>query len=197
MVQGGRGVRSGQTAGADTPGSRHPLGDAGGARDLMHGSPSVGAATPSKRNLIGALHGSPASDEGTRHKRSDASTPLDGNDAMKIAPAGGSCFTSLPPAVPDAIMQLREIFTADPSPDKLSLGLGVYRTDKNRPYLLETVQLAEERVRYNTIYPSICHLLIDLEPLSVYLSVYPTLLYLYICIYIILEFVSKFVSVDL
>jgi aspartate/tyrosine/aromatic aminotransferase len=57
-----------------------------------------------------------------------------------------SCFAALQPVEPDAIVQLREQFQADPCPAKISLGLGVYRTDDKKPYLLETVKKAEARV---------------------------------------------------
>jgi aspartate/tyrosine/aromatic aminotransferase len=57
-----------------------------------------------------------------------------------------SCFAALQPVEPDDIMQLQELFKADPSRDKISLGVGLYRTDDQKPYLLETVKAAEARV---------------------------------------------------
>jgi len=57
-----------------------------------------------------------------------------------------SAFSSLRSAEPDSIMQLRELFLCDPHPSKLSLGLGIYRTEQNEPYLLESVRRAEQSV---------------------------------------------------
>jgi len=49
-------------------------------------------------------------------------------------------------APPDAILGLTEAFKADPNPDKINLGVGVYVDDQGRTPVLETVKQAEQRL---------------------------------------------------
>lgn len=55
-----------------------------------------------------------------------------------------SIFASTPVAPPDAILGLNASFNADPSPSKVNLGVGAYRTDKNEPYVLPVVRRVEQ-----------------------------------------------------
>ncbi len=52
-------------------------------------------------------------------------------------------FTSISPAPPDAILGLNEAFLADNNPDKINLGVGVYKNDQGQTPILESVRKAE------------------------------------------------------
>lgn len=56
---------------------------------------------------------------------------------------GFSPFTSVPMAPRDPILGLNEAFAADPRPNKVNLGVGVYFDDAGRIPLLESVRRAE------------------------------------------------------
>lgn len=47
---------------------------------------------------------------------------------------------------PDPLFGLTERFKKDPFDKKVNLGIGAYRTDDNRPFLLPTVHLAETQM---------------------------------------------------
>ena len=47
------------------------------------------------------------------------------------------------PAAPIEVFQLTRDYQADPSPAKVSLGVGAYRTDEGKPWLLPCVKTAE------------------------------------------------------
>ena len=49
-------------------------------------------------------------------------------------------------APPDGILGLNQAFDADRSPNKVNLGVGAYRDDNGKPYILPSVKIAEERV---------------------------------------------------
>eukprot|EP01024_Parvocaulis_polyphysoides_P044734 TRINITY_DN413_c0_g1_i1.p1 TRINITY_DN413_c0_g1~~TRINITY_DN413_c0_g1_i1.p1 ORF type:complete len:451 (-),score=93.71 TRINITY_DN413_c0_g1_i1:231-1526(-) len=49
-------------------------------------------------------------------------------------------------APPDPILGVSEAFKADTSPDKLNLGVGAYRTEDLKPYVLQVVQKAEKNM---------------------------------------------------
>ena len=44
---------------------------------------------------------------------------------------------------PDPILGVTEAFKADTNPQKMNLGVGAYRDDKNKPYVLSCVSKAE------------------------------------------------------
>ena len=52
-------------------------------------------------------------------------------------------FDKLTPAPPDPILGLTEAFEADPRPQKVNLGVGVYQNDEGRTPVLEAVKAAE------------------------------------------------------
>jgi aspartate aminotransferase len=58
-------------------------------------------------------------------------------------------FLNLPAAPKDETFHLFDLFARDQHPDKVSLGGGVYRTDKGEPWPLSVVQKAEERLHQN------------------------------------------------
>ncbi len=47
---------------------------------------------------------------------------------------------------PDAILGITEAFKADSYPKKINLGVGAYRDDKGKPYILPSVKTAEQKV---------------------------------------------------
>jgi len=57
-----------------------------------------------------------------------------------------SIFASLEPAPPDAILGLTEAFKKDPNPEKINLGVGVYKDAAGDTPILESVKAAERRL---------------------------------------------------
>ena len=57
-----------------------------------------------------------------------------------------SLFDCIDEAPRDPILGLNELFNADPNPDKINLGVGVYFTDEGKIPLLQSVQTAEKKV---------------------------------------------------
>ncbi|CAH1155189.1 unnamed protein product [Phaedon cochleariae] len=58
-----------------------------------------------------------------------------------------SRWADVPFNPPDSIFGLLEAFHKDPSPNKINLGIGAYRTDSSQPYVLPSVRKAEEKLR--------------------------------------------------
>jgi len=57
-----------------------------------------------------------------------------------------SAWAGVPAAAPDPIIGLNQDFANDPSPDKVLLGVGAYRDDGGKPYVLPSIQAAEAAV---------------------------------------------------
>nr|GMC72721.1 aspartate aminotransferase, mitochondrial [Ipomoea batatas] len=57
-----------------------------------------------------------------------------------------SWWRSVEPAPKDPILGVTEAFLADPSPDKVNVGVGAYRDDNGKPVVLECVREAERRI---------------------------------------------------
>lgn len=55
-------------------------------------------------------------------------------------------FEAVSPAPPDAIFGLNEAMRRDPRPDKINLGVGVYKDEAGRTPILNVVKQAEERL---------------------------------------------------
>jgi len=55
-------------------------------------------------------------------------------------------FEAIQQAPPDPILGLSEAFKADPNPDKINLGVGVYQNDEGKTPVLEAVKRAEAKV---------------------------------------------------
>lgn len=51
-----------------------------------------------------------------------------------------SLFSELPEAPLDPILGLNQQFLADPSPNKINLGVGAYRTEEGKPLILNCVK---------------------------------------------------------
>ncbi|KAL1970320.1 hypothetical protein VTN77DRAFT_5480 [Rasamsonia byssochlamydoides] len=58
----------------------------------------------------------------------------------------GSRFSSLPDAAVDEIFALNHAYATDTHPEKVSLGIGVYRTPEGKPWPLPSVQKVEEQM---------------------------------------------------
>ncbi|KAL1920295.1 uncharacterized protein VTP21DRAFT_1441 [Calcarisporiella thermophila] len=57
--------------------------------------------------------------------------------------AGVSVFQNTPTAPPDAIFHLTARYKSDPFPDKVNLGIGAYRTEEGKPWILPVVKKAD------------------------------------------------------
>ncbi|OUC09156.1 aromatic amino acid aminotransferase, partial [Litorilinea aerophila] len=55
-------------------------------------------------------------------------------------------FEKIVPAPPDAILGLTEAYKADPNPNKINLGVGVYKDANGHTPILQAVKRAEERI---------------------------------------------------
>ncbi|CAD6247458.1 unnamed protein product [Miscanthus lutarioriparius] len=60
-----------------------------------------------------------------------------------------SLFGHVEPAPKDPILGVTEAFLADPSPDKVNVGVGAYRDDNGQPVVLSCVREAERRILGN------------------------------------------------
>lgn len=73
--------------------------------------------------------------------------------AVKPAPIGARWASSwwghVDPAPKDPILGVTEAFLADPSPNKVNVGVGAYRDDDGKPVVLECVRKAEARIAGN------------------------------------------------
>lgn len=57
-----------------------------------------------------------------------------------------SFFEKVPMGPPDAILGITEAFKADAHPQKVNLGVGAYRDDAGKPFVLESVRKAEAKM---------------------------------------------------
>lgn len=60
--------------------------------------------------------------------------------------SSNSIFSHVPQAPADPILGLSVAFAADTNPNKVLLGMGAYRDDEGKPYILDCVREAEERL---------------------------------------------------
>ena len=57
-----------------------------------------------------------------------------------------SAWANVQQGPPDAILGITEAFKKDSHPKKINLGVGAYRDDRGKPYVLPSVQTAEQKV---------------------------------------------------
>lgn len=57
-----------------------------------------------------------------------------------FASSGNSLWTDITAAPADPIMGLSEAFKSDSSPNKQNLGIGAYRDNNGKPYILDCVR---------------------------------------------------------
>lgn len=63
----------------------------------------------------------------------------------------GSIWAKVDMAPADPILGLNDQFKADTRPEKALLGMGAYRDDAGKPYILDCVKTAEERIVANNM----------------------------------------------
>ena len=61
----------------------------------------------------------------------------------------GDMFENLEQAAPDPILGLTEIYKADPNPEKINLGVGIYQDDQGKTPVLPSVKKAESLLLKN------------------------------------------------
>ncbi|KAF2256827.1 hypothetical protein BU26DRAFT_513595 [Trematosphaeria pertusa] len=57
-----------------------------------------------------------------------------------------SAWSNVPQGPPDAILGITEAFKADSNSEKINLGVGAYRDDKGKPFVLPSVRQAEKKI---------------------------------------------------
>ncbi|KAL1997999.1 hypothetical protein VTN02DRAFT_228 [Thermoascus thermophilus] len=57
-----------------------------------------------------------------------------------------STWSNVPQGPPDAILGITEAFKADSFKEKINLGVGAYRDDQGKPYVLPSVRTAEDKI---------------------------------------------------
>lgn len=67
-------------------------------------------------------------------------TPLPGRQVRQCVQLRASRLESVEQAPPDPILGVSEAFKADTSDLKLNLGVGAYRTEELKPYVLSVVK---------------------------------------------------------
>jgi hypothetical protein len=77
-----------------------------------------------------------------------------------------SIFQEVPQAPPDAIFNLTAQYKVDPNPEKINIGVGAFRTNELKPYVLPVVKKVCIYMRklvfirvYTYIFSSFCLLL--------------------------------------
>jgi len=68
------------------------------------------------------------------------------NVAVANKAAMSSWFKNVEMGPPDAILGVTEAYKRDQNPKKINLGVGAYRDDNGKPFVLPSVRLAEERI---------------------------------------------------
>jgi len=66
--------------------------------------------------------------------------------SLRVVARSASTWANVPQGPPDAILGITEAFKADSFAEKINLGVGAYRDDKGKPYVLPSVRAAEEKV---------------------------------------------------
>lgn len=59
-------------------------------------------------------------------------------------------FSQVELGPPDAIFLVKEKYNADPDPSRLDVGIGAYRDENGKPYVLNVVRKAEKLLLSNT-----------------------------------------------
>lgn len=65
---------------------------------------------------------------------------------LTVVARSASTWAAVPAGPPDAILGITEAFKADPFEQKINLGVGAYRSDQGKPYVLPSVRTAEKKV---------------------------------------------------
>ncbi|PKI66033.1 aspartate aminotransferase, cytoplasmic [Punica granatum] len=81
-----------------------------------------------------------------RHLSSPAESPVAGVSASITSSDVGSVFSHVVRAPEDPILGVTVAYNKDPSPVKLNLGVGAYRTEEGKPLVLNVVRKAEQQL---------------------------------------------------
>lgn len=68
------------------------------------------------------------------------------NAARDVCIRSSSIWSNVEMGPPDAILGVSEAFKKDSSPNKINLGVGAYRDDNNKPFVLPSVRKAEQMI---------------------------------------------------
>lgn len=68
-----------------------------------------------------------------------------------VAVRAASFWANVPQGPPDAILGITEAFKADSFDKKINLGVGAYRDDQGKPYVLPSVRKAEDKVIHSRL----------------------------------------------
>ncbi|XP_030452450.1 aspartate aminotransferase, cytoplasmic-like [Syzygium oleosum] len=102
--------------------------------------------SPSDRRLSAlARHLSPPSESGSSGGGGVISRSLASSSSL-AGGGGGSVFSHVSRAPEDPILGVTVAFNKDPSPVKLNLGVGAYRTEEGKPLVLNVVRRAEQQL---------------------------------------------------
>ncbi|PGG98281.1 hypothetical protein AJ79_08918 [Helicocarpus griseus UAMH5409] len=63
-----------------------------------------------------------------------------------VGARSASSWSNVPMGPPDAILGITEAYKADSFKEKINLGVGAYRDDQGKPYVLPSVRTAEQKV---------------------------------------------------
>ncbi|BES88988.1 Aspartate aminotransferase [Nesidiocoris tenuis] len=69
-----------------------------------------------------------------------------GQQCATVSIRAGSWWTNVPMGPPDAILGVTEAFKRDSDPKKINLGVGAYRDDNGKPFVLSSVTEAERQI---------------------------------------------------
>lgn len=69
-----------------------------------------------------------------------------GQLSIKAGARAVSAWAKVPQGPPDAILGITEAYKADSNPKKINLGVGAYRDDKGKPFVLPSVRTAEKKI---------------------------------------------------
>lgn len=74
------------------------------------------------------------------------STVVFSKTAVTMSSRSMSVWNSVPMAPPDKIFGLTVAFQQDKAPEKINLGVGAYRDDNGKPFILQSVDEAKQRI---------------------------------------------------
>ncbi|EYU29270.1 hypothetical protein ABFS82_05G130900 [Erythranthe guttata] len=107
----------------------------------MHGGNASGSSSPADRRLSALV----------RHLEGSSRDGIDaGNHSIAAAPTSGSyggrnsVFDHVVMGPEDPILGVTVAYNKDPSPVKMNLGVGAYRTEEGKPLVLNVVRRAEQ-----------------------------------------------------
>ncbi|XP_031282510.1 aspartate aminotransferase, cytoplasmic-like isoform X2 [Pistacia vera] len=102
--------------------------------------PTGQASSPTDRRLNALL----------RHLSSSSSSAMDTDNSISPSPTSAfqhdSVFSHVVQAPEDPILGVTVAYNKDPSPVKLNLGVGAYRTEEGKPLVLNVVRKAEQQL---------------------------------------------------